>query len=323
MECHEDITVWDMMASSTTLDKCLALLAFKIAPVLHSGKMGDWVMSDSPTARRRRLGQVLKQLRDDSSMTIEQAAKVVGISGPHLSRVERAQVGVRLIVVKALLAAYEADPQTVEELTEIASTAGKRGWWHDFSLNRPYATLIGFEGAARLIRTYEPLIIPGLLQTEDYARALLQQGPARLTDERIAERIAVRRQRQLVLDQSTPPVLSLVLDEAAIRRPIGGPEVMRAQLLRVAEAADLPNVDVQVIPYAVGAHPGAQGSFVILSFAPDERDVIYIEGMAGDLYPERQIEWYGDVFNRLQGIALNPHESVQFIRKAAEGFEGS
>lgn len=280
-------------------------------------------MSDSPTARRRRLGQVLKQLREDAGMTIEQAAKAVGISAPHLSRVERARVGVRLVVVKGLLHAYNADAGTIEEITEIAGTAGQRGWWHDFSLNRPYATLIGFESAASAVRTYEPLIVPGLLQTEEYARALLRQGPARLGQETISERIEVRRQRQATLDRAEPPVVSFVVDEAAIRRPIGGPAAMREQLLHMVEVAARPNVDLQVIPFNVGAHPGLQGSFVILSFVPGERDVIYAEGMAGDLYPERQVEWYGDVFNRLQSIALRHDDSTQFIRKAAEGYERS
>lgn len=280
-------------------------------------------MSDSPTARRRRLGQVLKQLRDDAGLTIEQAAKAVGISSAHLSRIERAQTGVRLVVVKGLLIAYDAPVETVEELTEITRTAGQRGWWHDFALNRPYATLIGFESAATTVRTYEPLIIPGLLQTEGYARALHRQGPARLPDERIEERVEVRRQRQLILDAATPPIFRLVLDEAAIRRPVGGPEVMREQLRRIVEVAARADVDVQVVPFAAGAHPGLQGSFVILGFAPGERDIVYVEGMAGDLYPERRIEWYADVFSRLQAIALSPVDSVQFIRSAAEGYEDS
>ncbi|WP_431726945.1 helix-turn-helix domain-containing protein [Verrucosispora sp. TAA-831] len=262
---------------------------------------------------------MLKQHREQAGMSIEGAAKAAGISGPHLSRIERARVGVRVPVVKLLLQTYRADAGTIEEMVEIAGIKGDRGWWHDFpSINRPYQTLIGFEAVASTIRNYEPFIVPGLLQTEEYTRALLQRGPARLSEETISERITVRTQRQTILDRDDPPVLSFVLDEAAIRRPVGGPDVMRQQLQHILDVATRPNVDVAVIPFAAGAHPGSLGSFVIHSFAPGERDAIYIEGMAGDLYPERRVEWYIDVFNRLQSIALSDVDSVHFIRKAIE-----
>jgi transcriptional regulator with XRE-family HTH domain len=278
-------------------------------------------MSESPTARRRRLGQVLRELRDRSGLTIEQAAKAAGVSGPHLSRIERARVGVRLPAVKLLLQTYQADAETVEELTDIASTSGERGWWHDFGITRPYQTLISFESAATALRNYEPLIVPGLLQTGDYARGLLQRGPARLAADTISERAEVRRQRQSILDQAQQQVFSFVLDEAVIRRPVGGPAVMGQQLRHILEVAARPNVDVQVIPFAVGAHPGLLGSFVVLSFAPGERDVIYTEGIGGDLYPERQIEWYGDVFHRLQSVALSPDDSAQLVQQATEEWD--
>jgi transcriptional regulator with XRE-family HTH domain len=277
----------------------------------------------SPTLRRRRLARELVRLRDEAGMTIEQACAAVGISGSHLSRVERAQVGVRLPVVKLLLSTYNADEATCAYLTGIAKEASTRGWWHTYvgSIPEQYATYIGFEAEAEQIWSFEAAAVPGLLQTEAYARAMFQGGASRISEEEIARRVEVRMQRQKILEQPHPPKLWIVLDEAVVRRQVGGPRTLADQLGRIAEVAALPHVDIQVMPFAVGAHPGTPGSFIVLRF-PEAADVpvVYIETMAGDLYPESQDDVSSVIlaFDRLRAMALGPDDSAALIRKAAK-----
>ncbi|MDQ1721486.1 MAG: hypothetical protein QOI26_1220 [Pseudonocardiales bacterium] len=274
----------------------------------------------APTVRRRRLGMALRRLRDNAEMTLEQASDAAGVSAPYVSRIERAQVAARVAVIKALLDAYGADEPTSVELLEIAGEAGRRGWWHRYSRDNlippEYASLIGFEAAASEIRTFEPMIIPGLLQTSAYAQARLTSGPVRLTADRIEARVQVRGERQRILDRDNPPVVSVVIDEAVIRRKVGGADVMREQLLHIATMAERPNVDVQVVPFSEGAYPGT-GPFVILSF-DGEDDVIYLETMAGNIYPESEMAYYRDAFVRIQQDALSNERSVDLIQNAAE-----
>ena len=255
-------------------------------------------------------------------MTIEQAAASAGISMSHLSRVERAQVGVRLPVVKVLLATYGADADTVAYLSGVAKEASQRGWWHQYagSIPEQYATYIGFEAEADQVWSFDANTMPGLLQTETYARAMFHGGAARFSEEEITGRVEVRLQRQAILTRADPPKLWVVLDEAVIRRQVGGAETLRDQLAHVAEVATLPHVDVQVLPFAVGAHPGTPGSFIVLRFAePTDPPVVYIETMAGDLYPESQDDIGGAIlaFDRLRAMALSPDDSLALIRKAA------
>jgi hypothetical protein len=258
-------------------------------------------------------------------MTIEEAAASAGISPSHLSRVERALVGVRPPVVRALLTTYGANASLIASLMEVAQTATQRGWWHRYASSIPdkYATYIGFESDASRIWNFEVISIPGLLQTERYTRSILQGGIARLADEEIERRVEVRMRRQALLHRPNPPALWAVLDEAAIRRQVGGPETMAEQMKHLAAIAVLPHVDVQVIPFTAGAHPGTPGAFVVIGFAdPADRDVVYIETMAGDLYPEVDADVQGAIqaFDRLRAIALSPADSVIMIRDAAKEF---
>ncbi|MDW5325351.1 helix-turn-helix transcriptional regulator [Plantactinospora sp. WMMB334] len=280
-------------------------------------------MPNWPTLRRRRLARELSVLRESIHMTIEEAAANAGISPSHLSRVERALVGVRVPVVRALLMTYGADAPTVANLVEVAQTATQRGWWHRYAGSIPddYATYIGFESDASRIWNFELISIPGLMQTEGYTRAILQGGVARLTEEEIERRVEVRMRRQSLLHRDDPPALWVVLDEAAIRRQVGGPQTMAEQMQRLATIANLPHVDVQVIPFGTGAHPGTPGSFVVLGFAdPADRDVVYIETMAGDLYPEGDADVQAAVqaFDRLRAMALSPNDSASLIQDAVK-----
>lgn len=256
-------------------------------------------------------------------MTIEAAASAVGISASHLSRVERAQVGVRLPVVTLLLTTYHADEAMTSYLTGIARQATVRGWWHAYvgSIPERYATYIGFEAEAGQIWDFAASTVPGLLQTEEYARAMLQGGASRYAPQEIDWRVEVRMQRQRLLSQDDPPKLWFILDEAVIRRQVGGSATLAAQLRRIAEVAALPNVDVQIVPFAVGAHPGTPGSFVVLRFPePADAPVVYVETMAGDLYPEdqRNIDGITLAFDRLRAVALPPDASVALLGKTAK-----
>lgn len=278
---------------------------------------------NGPTLRRRRLARELNRLREEAKLTIEDAAASAGISMSHLSRVERALVGVRVPVVKALLDTYSADERTTAYLLDVAKDAAQRGWWHRYARSIPedYATYIGFESEADRIWNFELVSIPGLLQTEAYTRAVLHGGASRLSDEEIDRRLEVRLRRQAMLERPDPPTLWIVLDEAAIQRQVGGRRTMAAQLSRIADAAALPHVDVQILPFAVGAHPGTPGSYVVLRFAePTDPDVVYIETMAGDLYPENGSDITNAVltFDRLRAMALSPDDSVALIRHTAK-----
>ncbi|MDW5324259.1 helix-turn-helix transcriptional regulator [Plantactinospora sp. KLBMP9567] len=277
----------------------------------------------SPTARRK-LGIELKGLREAAGLNIDQAANAAGISDSHLSRIERGRVGVRPLTLKALLQTYGADAEVTNRLAKTAADTTKRGdkgWWQPYAaaISEKYASLIAFESEATSIKAFGPMVVPGLLQTEDYARALLQRGPVRLKAEEIETRVEVRTSRQAILDQGDPPSVWIILDEGVIRRMVGGPDVMRRQLLRLVDFASRPNVDLQVIPYAAGAHAGTLGPLVILGF-PEGEDVVYCETYAGDLYPEA-VASYGDVFNRLAQDALSGDKSTELLRRAAEGIK--
>ncbi|WP_434742450.1 helix-turn-helix domain-containing protein [Micromonospora sp. SH-82] len=282
-------------------------------------------MPNWPTVRRRRLARELSNLRQAIDMTIEDAAASAGISPSHLSRVERALVGVRVPAVRALLQTYGANASTMTSLIEVAQTATQRGWWHRYAGSIPdeYATYIGFEADAARIWNFELISIPGLMQTERYIRSILQGGVARLTEEEIERRVEIRMRRQALLRREKPPGLWAVLDEAAIRRQVGSPETMAAQLDHLAAIASLPHVDIQVIPFTAGAHPGTPGGFVVLGFAdPADREVVYIETMAGDLYPEGTAEVRGAIqaFDRLRAMALSPDDSTSMIRAVAKEY---
>lgn len=278
-------------------------------------------MPGSPTLRRRRLARELVRLREAGGLTIEQAAASAGISASHLSRVERALVGVRLPVVKALLGTYDADEGTARYLVKVAQEASQRGWWHSYvgSIPEQYATYIGFEAEAEQIWSFDANTIPGLLQTEAYTRAVIQGGATRFSAEAINNRVELRVQRQALLTAPEPPRLWIVLDESAVRRQVGGRETLVAQLHHIVQTAALPHVDVQVLPFEVGAHPGLPGSFTVLSFAEAaDLPVVYVETMAGDLYPEGQEQISGITlaFDRLRAMALSPEDSVAVIRGA-------
>lgn len=259
-------------------------------------------------------------------MTLDQAAERLGWSRATLGRMETAVRRIKPAELQRLLDTYGVDGHRRYDLVELARGARERGWWDTYTDTLPeaYATYIALEAEARSLRAYDALVIHGLLQTEEYAREVIRAGMMQLAPEsEVERRVEVRLARQVLLTERVPPVeLWCVIDENALRRMIGGPEVMRAQYARLAEASAWPNVTLQVLPYAVGAHPGVAGTFAILEF-PERYmpDVGYIEALNSALYIEddTQVHAYSLVFNRLVAEALGIGESAAMLRALAAG----
>jgi len=274
----------------------------------------------SPTLRRRQLGQELRKLRESSGATIDQVAERLSCSSSKISRIETGQSGVSQREVRDILAAYGVGGDHAEGLVEIAREAKQRGWWQLYGsvLTSAY---VGLEAAADEVWSYEVLVVPGLLQTEDYARAMIRAARPDIADEEVEQRIRVRMNRQSLLSQDDPLKLALVLDEAVLHRPVGGQRVMREQLERLAAAVELPSVSLRVLPFAAGAHGGMDGTFTMLRYAEsDGHDVVFSANAAGGLFLEKdeEIRRYADIFGRLQGMALPPTQSQEMIMQMAK-----
>jgi transcriptional regulator with XRE-family HTH domain len=276
----------------------------------------------SPTVRRRRLGTELRRLREAAGLTCEQAGGHLNCSASKISRMETARVPARAIDVQALCQLYQAREEHTGVLVALARESKTQGWWQRFDGVLPdwFGTYVGLEAEAATIRTYEMQLVPGLLQTTGYARALFESsgcgGPAE-----VESAVAIRRSRQEVLRGESPPRYWAVLSEAVLHRLIGGPAIMRDQLLYLTEASELRNVTIQVIRDDAGAHPGMSTPFVILSF-PDRADpeVTYVDYLTGALYLEKpqEVDQYNLVFNHLVAAAISPQQSVDLIRTTAK-----
>jgi len=278
-----------------------------------------------PTVRHRRLARELRIARERAGLSREQAARSLGCDPSKLSRVEGAKVRPKLGDVENMLDLYGVPSPDRDALLQLARDARKRGWWTTFGgvLDGAY---VGLEDEATSIFSWQPQRIPGLLQTEDYARAVLTASPRIPTSPtdpnerwwRVEEHVRARMARQLLLTRPTPPTFHAVLGEGALRLQVGGPAAHRRQLERLLEATELPNVTLQVLPFTVGAHAGMDGSFVLLRFAdPDDPDVVYIEGQEGDVYPEsaEQLARIRLAEERLVEAALSPEESIGFLHR--------
>ena len=219
-----------------------------------------------------------------------------------------------------MLDIYGVSDEIKSELVEIAREARQKGWWHPYStvLNGAY---VGLEAAARSIRTYEQQVVPGLLQSEEYAIAMIRAAQLGDTDQQIEQRVRVRMGRQSLLIQDDPIDLRVVLDEAVMSRPVGGDDVMRDQLLRLIDAARLPNVTLQILPFAAGAHAGMDGTFAILEFEEDQdADVVFAENATGGLFLEKaeELRKYNSIFETIRATALDPEESIKMIELLVE-----
>lgn len=276
----------------------------------------------SPTLRRRRLSAELRRLRADRGLTLVEVADRANWSEGKQRWIEDAQwVRPNPRDVQDLLDIYGiTDRRQRDELMRWAREGRQRGWWHAYRemLSERYSTYIGLEAEAEEVATFELAVIPGLAQTEAYARALIKAGPAELDDTEIENRVAIRTERQRILVGEDAVRLSMVLDEAALRRPMGGPDVMREQCERLIELARLPGAIVQVLPYEVGPHPGTGGPFTILSFAGDPA-AVYVPTIAGELLIEEDIDVkrYERVFRRLNALALSPDATIALLAAVA------
>jgi hypothetical protein len=278
----------------------------------------------SPTMRRRRLARELARLREGTGMTIREAATALEWDPSKLSRVEGMQRGIIVRDVRRLLDLYGiTDSAQREALFEMSRQSKQRGWWQAYADVMPseYANLIGLEAEASEIRGYEPELVPGRLQTEDYARAIIRLGRPGDTAEEIGRRVGVRMTRQQILDTDDPPVMRVVLNEAVVRRVVGGPAVMRSQLLKLAADRGRSNVLIQVLPFTAGEHPAMSGPFTILDFPePGDRGVVTLENMASTLSLEadEDLRQYARAFDFLQAAALGPRESRDMLNALAE-----
>jgi len=275
----------------------------------------------SPTLRRRQLGMELRKLRESAGLTIEQVAERMRCSASKISRIETGQSGVSPRDVRAIVTAYGVvDADGVEALLQVAREARQKGWWQLFGavLTGAY---VGLEAAADAIRAYEALVVPGLLQTEDYARAMICAGRPDIDSEEVDQRVRVRMNRQSLLSQDDPLDLWVVLDEAVLHRPVGGRAVTRQQFDHLVKAAEQPNVTLQVLPFAAGAHAGMDGPFSILLYEHDPaQNVVFASNAAGGLFLEKddELQRYTFIFDHLRANALGPEESAGKIAGLAK-----
>lgn len=279
----------------------------------------------SPTVKRRRLATELRRYRDQAGLTIEEVADRLEWSSAKISRIENARVSVLPRDVKFLLGVYGLTDQDAawDLLLSLARESRSRGWWQQYGEAVPdwFEIYVGLEAEAATISAYDAEFIPGLLQTADYTRAVHKAYLFTATDEDIEQRVQVRMARQERLTAGDGPHVWFVLNEAVIRRKAGGRAVMHHQLTRLAAAAELPNVTVQIVPFDVGAHPSMDGAFSILGF-PEETDphIVYIEYQTGALYLEKpeEVRRYRLIFDHLRAAALPVDASRTLIARQAD-----
>lgn len=282
-----------------------------------------------PTFRHRQLLSELRRLRDASGMTLEQVGKEMGVSGATVSRIETAQVRPKLRDIQALLDIYQVKGERKRQsLLQLTRDLGKKGWWNQYTdtLSGPYLEYISLEGDAVSLGTYEPQMVHGLLQTENYTRAMADEARSRLSADRLDAIIAAREARKSVLHRADQPTsFDVVLDEAVIRRMVGGPSVMREQLLHLVELSEQPNIELQVLPFQAGAPTWIGGPFALLEFAtPADLWIVYVENMTDGLYLEDddKVGRYRDAFHQLRTAALDPEQSKSLILATAKTLEG-
>lgn len=280
---------------------------------------GEPGLGYSPTVRRRRLGRELRRMREALDLTTYDAARHIECSQPKMSKVETGRVPVKSLEVRALLELYGASAEQSETLLALAKQSQQKGWWHAHGDAVPdwFETYVGLEAEAESLRFYETAVVPGPLQTSAYARALTS-ADSRVLAEDTERVVTLRMARQARLTSANPLQVWTVVDEAALRRPVGDRATRRAQYEHLLAMIARPSVHLQVLPSSVGAHPGLGGSFVVIGF-PDQLDddVVYLEYQVGALYLERkpEIGRYSMVFDQLRAEALGLGESEVLVRR--------
>ncbi|MFB7124921.1 helix-turn-helix domain-containing protein [Kitasatospora sp. NPDC056273] len=281
-----------------------------------------------PTVRRRMLGSELRKIREGLRLTVDGVAARLGWHQSKVSRLENGRYGVRANEVGILLDVYQVtDPEAREALATLAREGKRRVWWQPYSdvISKHYASFISFEAEAVAIRNFESSLIPGLLQTADYARAVTRKLQPEGTAEEVNALVDVRLARQnATLRREDPLKLWAIVDEAALRRVVGSKAIMAKQLQQLIAASKEPNVTLQVVPFEAGAHPGVLGSFVILEFpVRNDLDVVYTEALSSSLYLERDddVTAYDQAFNRLRAAALDVGPTRRLVTQIAKELE--
>jgi transcriptional regulator with XRE-family HTH domain len=274
----------------------------------------------APTVGQVVLGRRLLDLREQAGLKREEAARILRVAPATVRRMEMAEVSLKIPYLQLLLKSYGVGDEEAEAFVQLAEEANKPGWWQRFHDILPdwFSMHVSLEGAAALVRSYEPHFVPGLLQTEDYARGVLKAGAIGQTrPEDIERHVALRMQRQDLLTREGAPRIWAVMDETALRRPIGGPEVMRAQIDKLLQVTKLAHVTLQVIPFSSGPHPGTYGPFVLFRFAmPELPDMVYSEYLTGAVYLDARSEvaTHLEVMDRMAAQAATAHRTKEILR---------
>jgi transcriptional regulator with XRE-family HTH domain len=239
------------------------------------------------------LGKRLQELRLAAGVSLDDAAKALDVTSLTIRRIEKAEVGLRLIYVRTLLQKYGVSQQETDEFIEMADQANEPGWWHRYRdvLPKWFTAYVSLESGAKVLRTYEPHYVTGLLQTPQYARAILQAGFPNDTEAELERRTDLRLRRQSLLSRSDAPTLWVVMEEAVLHRVVGGPEIMREQIDRLLQAAELDHVSLDIVPFSVGAHVGTYAPFTYFRFEePELPDVVYCEVLSGSMYLDQRAD---------------------------------
>lgn len=274
----------------------------------------------APTVGQVVLGRRLQDLRERAGLKREEAARVLRVAPATVRRMETAEVSLKIPYLQMLLRQYGVTEDETESFITLAEEANRPGWWQRYHDILPswFSMYVSLEGAASLIRSYEPHFIPGLLQTEEYARAVMQTGAVGQTRPEDIERyVALRMQRQELLTREGAPRLWVVMDETALRRPVGSADVMRSQLDRLLETSKLSNVTLQVSEFSSGPHPGTYGPFVLFRFAvPELPDMVYSEYLTGAVYLDARAEvaTHLEVMDRMAAQAATAHRTKEILR---------
>ncbi|MBO0804192.1 MAG: helix-turn-helix domain-containing protein [Nocardiopsaceae bacterium] len=280
--------------------------------------------SGSPTAPRLILGTQLQRFREAAKVSPEEAGYRIRASRSKISRMENGRVGFKERDVADLLTLYGVtEPETRSHVLSLVGLANATSWWSRYDEVLPdwFESYLGLESAASVIRSFELQFVPGLFQAEDYARAVALLGPGAMPGEETDQRVALRLRRQDLLRRPEPPHVWAVLDEGVLRRPLGGREVMRAQIDRLVEVADMPHVTLQVMPFGRGGHAAAGGSFSMLRFEDvGVPDIVYLEHLAGAVYLDKQedVALYAGVMDRLGAKALTPPQTRRFLAQVRD-----
>jgi transcriptional regulator with XRE-family HTH domain len=276
----------------------------------------------SPTARRRRLATALRNMREAQQLSCTDVGKAVGWSESKVSRIETGRVGISQADLERLLDLYKVSGDPRVALLTLRRQATHRGWWHSYTDALPswFEDYVGLEDGAKSLLTYENQLVPGLMQTQDYATAIIRAARPTVSADEVERQLAARATRQALLTGPDALHVWAILDEAVLRRKVGGPAIMHAQLDRLREIAALPAVTLQVLPFDAGAHASMGTSFILLQFPePGDTSIVYIEDHTSSQYLElpADIERYTLVFDHLRASALSPDQSVEFIGHVA------